>query len=129
MKRVSLLTGVCACLWLYGGQARAAYVTGDDLALSCLSDSPQKIFSCLNYVAGVIDYHTMMQSLGTATAVDFCLPESLPIERAAEAVVDYLKKSPQHDSFIAAPAVMMALQEAYPCGPVVTHKKKKKNVK
>ena len=127
MKRVSLLVGVF--LWLYGGQASAAYVTGDDLALTCLSKSPEKIFSCLNYVAGVIDYHTMMQSLGTTPAVDFCLPESLPIERAAEAVVYYLKKSPQHDSFIAAPAVMMALQEVFPCKPMLPRKRKKKSGK
>ncbi len=127
MKRVTLLIGLC--FWLYGGQANAVYVTGDDLAIACLSESPQKILSCIHYVAGVIDYHTMMQSLGTTPAVDFCLPKSLPIEQAALSVVDYLRKSPQHASFIAAPAVMMALQEVYPCKPILPRKRKKKSGK
>jgi len=129
MKRVTLLISVCLCFWLYGGQAHAVYVTGDDLTVACLSESPQKILSCIHYVAGVIDYHTMMQSLGTTPVVDFCLPKSLPIEQAALSVVDYLRKSPQHASFIAAPAVMMALQEAYPCRSVVTRKKKSSSKK
>jgi len=129
MKKVSLLTGIFMCLLFYGEQARAAYVTGNDLVTSCMGESPQEIFSCFNYVAGVIDYHTMMQSLGTVPVIDFCLPKSLPIDQAALAVLTYLKKSPQHASFIAAPAVIMALQKTYPCGPAVTYRKKKKRGK
>ncbi len=125
MRKAFFLSGLCLCTGLYGHLAQAAYVTGADLAKNCRSDNPVEIFSCLNYVAGVIDYQVIMQSLGTAPTVDFCLPEELPIERAAASVMDYLQASPEHASFIAAPAVAMALHAAYPCGPI--QKKKKKN--
>ena len=79
----------------------------------------------MSYVAGVIDYQLMQQSLGTQASVDFCLPEDLSIEKAAVTVMLYLEKNPMQGSFIAAPAVSMALQQAYPCAamrPVRKHK-------
>ena len=115
MKRIWNLAGVFLCLGLYGGPAAAAYVTGNDLARFCQSDKSADVLSCVNYVAGVIDYHLMMQSLGTEPVVDFCLPARLSEEEAAVVVARYLKRSPQDDSFIAASAVLMALQKAYPC--------------
>lgn len=125
MKKALIPAALCLCLWLYGRPAMAAYVTGGDLAEYCRGDKPQNTLKCMNYIAGVIDYHVMMQSLGTAPTTDFCLPEDLPLEEASVTVMRYLKKSPQHASFIAAPAVTMALHETYPCGPVVPSKKKK----
>jgi hypothetical protein len=124
-ERYFWLAGLFLCLWLPGRPAAAAYVTGDDLARTCRGGESVNIFSCLNYIAGVIDYHVMMQSLGTAPTIDFCLPDGLPLEKAAVAVMLYLKKAPQHDSFIAAPAVAMALHEKYPCAPIRSGKKKK----
>jgi hypothetical protein len=125
MKKALFLAGLGLCAGFYSRPAAAAYVTGDDLVKSCRSDKPAEVFSCMNYIAGVIDYHVMMQSLGTAPTLSFCLPENLPLEKAAVVVMLYLKKSPQNGSFIAAPAVTMALNEAYPCGPEVSAKKKK----
>ncbi len=111
--------------------ARAAYVTGDDLLKLCRSGKPKEIYACMNYVAGVIDYHVMLQSLGTAPATDFCLPDDLTIEKAAVTVMVYLQRSPQDGAFIAAPTVALALSEAYPCTdaappPKKPAKKKKK---
>ena len=116
---------VIFCLLFSGERADAAYLMGKELAKDCQSDKPEEIYTCLGYIEGVIDYHVMMQSLGTEPETDFCLPEDLPVENAAVAVSLYLKKSPQHADFIAAPAVTMALQEMFPCGPVVSKKKKK----
>ena len=127
MKKALFLAGILLYAGLSVRPAHAAYVTGNELAASCRSDEPQGIFSCMNYIAGVIDYHVMMQSLGTAPTIDFCLPEDLPLEKATFVVMRYLKKSPQDDSFIAAPAVTMALHEAYPCAAPAFHKKKKKH--
>lgn len=127
MKKALFLVAVCLCAGLSCRPAAAAYVTGDDLAASCQGDKSRDVAGCMNYIAGVIDYHVMMQSLGTAPTIDFCLPENLSLEEASFIVMRYLKKSPQQDSFIAAPAVTMALHEAYPCGPVVVHRKKKKH--
>jgi hypothetical protein len=112
-------------LLLASARADAAYVTAGDLLKSCRSEKASDIFSCMSYIEGVIDYHVMMQSMGTEPTTNFCLPEDLPAENAVVAVMAYLKKSPQHQDFIAAPAVTMALQETFPCGPVVTKKKKK----
>ena len=129
IRKISLAAAICMGVWLYDARAQAAqaaYLTGDDLLKACQGAKPQDISGCLNYIAGVIDYHVMMQSLGTTPTTDFCLPEDLPLDKAAVAVMIYLKKSRQHDSFIAAPAVTMALHETFPCGPVLGHKAKKK---
>lgn len=112
MKKTALF---CALLLLSARPAAAAYVTGDDLLKLCLSTRSADAVACLNYIGGVVDYHVMMQSLGTTPTTDFCLPENMPLEKAAVTVFRYLKKSPQHGGFIAAPAVAMALHEAYPC--------------
>ena len=55
--------------------AAAQYMTGGDLSKSCDAGSPSgEIYRCLGYIAGVIDYHVVMQSLGTNPSTDFCLP-------------------------------------------------------
>lgn len=125
MRKALFLAGLCLCTGLWCPPAEAAYVTGADLEKNCRSDNPVEIFSCLNYIAGVIDYQVILQSLGTAPTLDFCLPEDLPIERAAVAVMAYLDASPENASFIAAPAVSMALHRFYPCGAIPPRKKKK----
>lgn len=108
--------------------AAAAYLTGADLYAACNSKESKDVLTCMGYVAGVIDYHVMMQSMGSEpTATDFCLPADLSMEKAAVRVMLYLKRNPQNGSFIAAPAVLMALSQSYPCGPMKTvHKKKKR---
>jgi hypothetical protein len=126
MKTLTILAGLVLGIWLYSAPAHAAYMTGNDLSHACGSEKTEDIFSCMHYIAGVIDYQVMLQSLGAEPVTDFCLPEDLPLEKAAVAVMLYLKKSPQQASFIAAEAVTMALHEAWPCGPVVHKKKKKK---
>lgn len=106
--------------------AMAQYVTGSDLLAKCDSKEPYKVYSCINYIAGVIDYHLIMQSLGTIPTTDFCLPDNLPVEKATIAVMQYLRKSPEMQAFIAAPAVTMALHETYPCAKPRPKKSKKK---
>ncbi len=127
MKHYRLIAALCFCLGLalYSFPTLAAYVTGDDLVKECESNESNKVYACMSYVAGVIDYQVMQQSLGTQPSVDFCLPEDLSIEKAAVTVMLYLEKYPQQGSFIAAPAVTMALQQAYPCGPVKARRKHK----
>lgn len=123
-------TGLLAAL-LFGVflsvPAQAAYVTGNDLLQKCESPKQADVYSCMSYVAAVIDYQVMMQSLGTAPSADFCLPENYPLDKAAVSVLRYLKRNPQMGTFIAAPTVTMALQHSHPCGPPKTRKKKKKN--
>ncbi len=71
--------------------------------------------ACQAYIAGVIDYHNLMKSLGTAPTIDFCVPNTVPMRRLQNIVWLYLRKNGQHSDFIASPAVTLALFEYYPC--------------
>lgn len=102
-----------------GRMAHAQYMTAADLSQSCAADSgANAINRCLGYIAGVIDYHIVMQSLGTNPSTDFCLPKGLLVEEAAINVLAYLKRKPDQLGFIAAPAVALALNAVYPCKSV-----------
>lgn len=129
MKMTVFRKLACAAfaLFLFPRDAQAQFLTGADLLAHCQSDEGKRVYSCMNYVAGVIDYHVVMQSLGTAPTISFCLPAKVGIEEATVVVMAYLKKSPHHLAFIAAPAVTMALAETWPCAkPNPKPKKKKK---
>ncbi len=71
--------------------------------------------ACQSYIAGVIDYHNLIRSLGTAPSVDFCVPDKTTLYDLQMAVVRYLTVNGQHDGFVAAPAVALALFDVYPC--------------
>lgn len=91
-------------------------MTGHELARGCAADSgAAAINRCLGYIAGVIDYHVVMQSLGTIPSADFCLPADIKLEEAAVAVLAYLDSRPDQAGFIAAPGVTLALNAVYPC--------------
>jgi len=108
--------------------AAAVYVAGGDLVKNCLSERKQDVYACVHYVAGVIDYHTVMQAVGTAPTLAFCLPANVGITEAAFVVLTYLRANPQHDGFVAAMAVPLALNKVYPCrkaAPKASQKKKK----
>lgn len=106
--------------------AAAIFMTAHELNQGCMADAQKDVNYCLGYIAGVIDYHVMMQSLGTAPTIDFCLPDDLSVQQAAVAVLSYLTKSPQNGAFIAAPAVTLALHESFPCTPAPPRRRKKR---
>lgn len=72
--------------------------------------------ACQAYISGVVDYHNLMLSMKMAPEVRFCLPVNTSMNRLHAVVLAYLNKNPQHDTFVAAPAVVMALYESFPCG-------------
>ncbi len=78
--------------------------------------------ACQAYIAGVIDYHDLLRSLGTAPSIDFCVPNTVKMNDIQKAVWQYLQKNQQHNAFSASPAVALAMYEKYPCPP----KKKKR---
>ena len=124
MKRV---LAVLCCLAGFSGTASAQYLETKDLARMCLSDKKEQMSACINYVAGVVDYHTLMQSFGTAPTIDFCLPPEVSKEQAAVIVMAYLKTVTENDEFTAAATIPLALNKAFPCHqyvPTVHHKKK-----
>lgn len=92
-----------------------ALMTGKTLSLLCSSAKADDQFACQTYIAGVIDYHRLLKSLGTAPSVDFCLPSDLKMEQIKAMVTQYVLAHSEHQDFIAAPAVAMSLFNAYPC--------------
>ena len=100
----------------------AAQFTGEYLLYVCASDKNGKELvdgghmTCQSYIAGVLDYNTLIQSLGTAPSVDFCVPKNVALSTLQKQVYAYIfKYRAQHSRFIAAPAVALALHSRYPC--------------
>jgi len=71
--------------------------------------------ACQAYIAGVIDYHTVLQSMKIAPKLDICVPEKTTSAQLHIIVLKYLEKNNTHDEFVAAPAITMALYEKFPC--------------
>jgi len=115
MKKTLFLTVICLLLLVFNQETRAANLTGGKLLSYCKSDKGDELLSCVNYVAGVIDYHIFMQSMGTTPTTDFCIPDSVSVDKASFVVMNYLEKHQEHLPFIAAPTVLMALADEYPC--------------
>jgi len=62
-----------------------------------------------------LDYHNMLQSLGTSPNVDICVPAGMKLKDLQEIVWHYLDRNTQHDAFVAAPTVTLALHKIFPC--------------
>lgn len=71
--------------------------------------------ACQAYIAGVVDYHDLLRSLGTAPSIDFCVPNTAKMNDIQKVVWQYLQKNQQHNAFSASPAVALAMFEKYPC--------------
>jgi len=110
-----------AVLCAMAAPAHAARFSGAYLLGLCEMDAKghEKVkgghAACQAYISGVLDYHTVLQSLGIAPQVDICVPDRIGVGQLHAIVLDYLRNNKQHDSFVAAPAVTLALYGAYPC--------------
>lgn len=71
--------------------------------------------ACQAYIAGVLDYNGTLKALGTEPSLSICFPRPVPIVDMQKIVLRYIEKNPPVDAFTAAPAVIMALAEAFPC--------------
>lgn len=92
-----------------------ALMTGQALLTLCSSTQNADQFACQSYIAGVIDYHRLVRSLGTAPSVDFCIPPNTKMAAMRDRVVAYLNQHTEHHDFIAAPGVSLGLYKAFPC--------------
>lgn len=102
--------------------ARAAQLSSDYLEKVCTTDEKGNdtvengSVVCQSYIAGVVDYHTLIHSLGTAPSVDFCIPANVDLGTLQKIYVAYIvRHREEHKGFIASPAVALALYEAFPC--------------
>lgn len=116
-------------------QETAGFFSADYLLKLCSSDSKGREIiksghtACQSYISGVVDYHILMKTLGTAPVIDFCVPNTEPMVRLQLIVWKYLSENGQHSDFVAAPAVTLALYEHYPCKKTEPAKKKSKGYK
>lgn len=134
--RLKTARGVCILLALFclalmaPGTARAAQFNGKYLLELCDigAEGQEKIpgghAACQAYIAGVLDYHAVLQSFKIAPKIDICVPGDVTMNQLHAIVLKYLKENTQHDGFIAAPAVTVALYQAYPCRKASSKKKR-----
>jgi hypothetical protein len=102
--------------------AQAAKFSGLYLMQICASDKNGREMvanghiACQSYISGIVDYHNLIRSLGGAPSVDFCIPDNVTPNRLQAVVLAYLYANKKnHESFVASPAVALALHRAYPC--------------
>jgi hypothetical protein len=119
---------VCVLL-VFAPPAQAARFTGNYLLQMCGSDAKGNELVkgghgiCQAYISGVIDYYSFVRSMGQGAGIDFCIPPGTSFTTLQNIVSNYLlKNKAEHGSFIASPAVALALYSSYPCR---TAKKKK----
>jgi hypothetical protein len=105
----------CCGLIVAAMPVQAAFMTGKSLLALCSSTDKDNLFACENYIAGVVDYHKLVRSLGTAPSVDFCLPNDIKMQSISRIVTVYLAQHPEQHNFVAAPAVSLAIYNQYPC--------------
>lgn len=117
MRKLLGLLAVLSLLTAMPREAEAQYMSTRDFATFCLGNKKEEMSACINYVAGVVDYHMILQSFGTAPTIDFCLPEETSKEEAAVAVMVYLRTMTQNDAFTAAATIPLALNRKFPCKP------------
>jgi hypothetical protein len=100
--------------------AQAAKFSGAYLLQLCeLKDGKEVVkggsAACQSYISGILDYHLVLQSLKIAPKLDVCVPPDVSLNQLHAIVLNYLRANPQHDGFIAAPAVLLAIYQVYPC--------------
>lgn len=102
-------------------QETGALISGAYLLELCKRDPDGKEqiegahIACQSYIAGLVDYHNLLRSLGTSPNIDLCVPNTVKLNDLQDIVWQYLNVNNHHDAFIAAPAVSLALFEVFPC--------------
>jgi len=102
-------------------QETGAHISGAYLYQVCTRDGDGNEVvkgghtTCQAYIAGLIDYHHLLRSLGSAPSIDICVPNTVKLSDLQDIVAQYLEDNEQHAAFNASPAVGMALFEVFPC--------------
>lgn len=107
----------------YAPSVNAARVTVSTLTQLCQSEQgsggeetiPGGHAACKGYILGIIDYHTLYQSVGLTPGIDFCVPEKVENSDIQNVVDAFLNANSHHGEFLASPTVSLALSQAFPC--------------
>ena len=120
--KISLCFAVFLMVGMSAAPAKAAFFSGRYLLHVCAMDENGKEITqgghtaCQAYIAGMIDYHNVLRSLGTAPSVDFCIPEKEKLVDIQKNVYRYFYYNQElHNEFIASPGLGLALARYYPC--------------
>lgn len=109
-------------LFAFCATAQAARMSGAYLYRVCDMDAQGRETikgghaACQSYIAGVLDYHSVLQSMKIAPSVNICVPQKTTLRDLQDIVLNFLRTHKEHDGFVAAPAVTMALFQVFPCG-------------
>lgn len=121
-RKKTVLVAILCLMSVVPATANAARFTGNYLLEMCAVDKDGKELVqgghalCQAYIAGLLDYHNLIRSMGAAPSVDFCVPDAAPLNKLQNDVAAYLYKNKnEHGSFVASPGVALALYGAYPC--------------
>lgn len=71
--------------------------------------------ACQAYIAGVIDYHNLLKSLGTEPSIKICITNSAKPSDLQDIVWKYIDRNAQHDAFAGAPTITLALAQVFRC--------------
>lgn len=102
-------------------QETGALISGEYLYQVCERDEKGREVvkgghtTCQAYIAGLVDYHHLLRSLGTAPSIDVCVPNTVKLADLQDIVWQYLEDNEHHAAFNASPAVGLALFEVFPC--------------
>jgi hypothetical protein len=127
MKRLSVLLFLFFTLSCsHAGAESSKYVfTGKDMYESCTHAlkgldktgefDNHRFGVCAGYIAGIIDFHTVMTTVRSLPVDVFCLPQNISTAQVIRDVARYLENNPEKHQDLAAYLVTLALREAYPC--------------
>lgn len=107
-------------LHIFSMPSKSAEISTDYLLSVCEADAEGKEtvagghITCQAYIAGVVDYHSLYYAVASPQ-IGICVPSDVSLSALQKIVVEYIKKNPQHLGFVAAPAVILALNRVYPC--------------
>jgi hypothetical protein len=123
--RIGICVSICVFVAMFASQRTiAAELTGAELLEACLS-APQSVTRerCESYIAGVFDgIDTFLTSLrllhpgSDAYPSLYCVPPSTTNKDLVDATVEYLTKHPSTRHFGASSEILLAVEQAYPCG-------------
>ena len=102
---------------------RMSNMTGEQVAKLCMGKDPRQVEGCTAYINGVADAAELFQQLRPADGSQgkpfpgyACVPPKATGIQLRQAFVDWLRKHPDRAKLPAGHAVLVALDESYPCG-------------
>ncbi len=102
---------------------RISNMSGEQVAKLCTDKDPRQVEGCTAYINGVADTVGLFQQLRPADGSQgkplpgyACIPPKTTGTQLRQTFVEWLRKHPDRAKMPAGHAVLVALDEGYPCG-------------